>query len=102
MSRQIIENIFRYNRIQDSLETKGIAIRGRAKATYSNMKFDGYGRLQDGRVSYAQRYEISGNTFSVKEVIKSAGFKWDAGDKVWHSAEYNDTIGAKILRFLAK
>lgn len=28
-------------------------------------------------------YKVTGNTFSVKDFLKDAGFKWDAEKKAW-------------------
>jgi len=101
MTRNEIQDILRIGRIAKSLEANGINVSFPRKAHYYNMTFH-YGRLQDGKVRYTTRWEVKGNTYGIKEILKGAGFRWDGGEKCWHSKDgWTTELGATILRTLA-
>jgi hypothetical protein len=102
MTKAEIKDILRIGRIAASLEAKGVNVTFPRKAHYFNMRFDCYGRLQDGKVRYSTRWEVAGNTYPIKEILKGAGFRWDRGEKCWHSKDgWTTELGATILRALA-
>lgn len=41
------------------------------------------GQLYDAKCHYSNRQEVSGNTYAIRDILKAAGFRWDAGDRVW-------------------
>ena len=56
-------------------------------------------RLQDGTGHYQHQVTVSGRTYNIKDDLKAAGFRWDAGDKVWHRAM--TTKGASVADHLS-
>lgn len=101
--RKLVTDVNRAQRIGNSLNTAGITMKLVEKRNYHSMRFDGYGRLQDGKIRITHRIEVSGNTYQVRSVLKAAGYRWDAKSKVWYAkpnAPMN-SVGAAILRTLA-
>jgi hypothetical protein len=41
------------------------------------------GRLQDAVCHYELQVTIAGNTYPVKDALKAAGYRWDAGSQLW-------------------
>lgn len=97
--REQVERALRVGRIYRSLRAKGINVERVGKNHYYNFVVDCYGRLQDCACKRVYRTEVSGATFGIKEMLKAAGFRWDAEKKVWHSREdFNVEFGGEILR----
>ena len=102
MNKEQVKSILRTGRISASLEANGIKVSFPRKAHYYNMRFV-CGRLHDGKVRYTTRWEVSGNTYGIKEILKGAGFRWDRAEKCWHSKDgWTTELGATILRALAR
>ncbi len=101
--RVTMTNVLRAARVTTSLEAHGIKIEVTSRVRYSNMTTVN-GRIDDGIVhSLPSRWEVSGNTYSVRDLAKAAGFRWDPKFKVWHAPMKSEAteLGAKILRRLA-
>ena len=102
VTREKVKFALRAARIGESLRRRGLEIKCVRKEHYSKLRFDCYGRLQDGRVRYSHRMEASGRTYPVRGVLKAAGWRWDGGAKVWHAGpdDYSAELGGKLCRAL--
>ena len=102
IDRETVATIFKAVRTFNSLKAKGVEVNRVQHHHYYNMKFDGYGRLQNGMVRRSYRTEVSGKTFGIKEVLKAAGYRWDASKKVWWSSEVMDAfLAGQLIRAMA-
>lgn len=67
----------------DILEAAGVKVSWEKHLDrLSNARWQG-GRLLDAKCHYVHRVTVSGNTFSIKDDLKAAGFRWDPANKAW-------------------
>tara|TARA_R110002020_G_scaffold12409_4_gene45469 strand:+ start:1823 stop:2188 length:366 start_codon:yes stop_codon:yes gene_type:complete len=76
------------------------------KITNASYTYRGHGaELSDGKLHYQWRITVSGNTYGIKEMLKSLGMKWNAQDKNWwipctrtDSGQPHATYIARLIR----
>lgn len=100
--------LIRHARVCESIRAKGITYRIERRLvdiTDPVYAYRGHGKeLIGGKCHYRNAVEVSGNTYPIKEILKSYGFRWDATEKVWYNAPSFNKYGEmaeKILRHLA-
>lgn len=82
----------------EAIEAAGLKVTYRKHLIrVSNVRWH-YGRLQDGTCHYQHQTTVAGNTFPVKDALKAAGYRWDAGDKLWYRPMGQD--GRRIIDHL--
>jgi len=71
-------------RINEKLENAGVEIKTeRHLAKMTNIETVWGGHLKNATCHYVRRVVVSGNTFPIKDAIKSLGFKWERHEKQW-------------------
>jgi hypothetical protein len=84
---QKVEFVERYEqqlRVLDSLESAGVEVKiEKHLDRMTNVQTVWGGHLKDATLHYVWRVVVSGNTFPIKDVIKSLGFKWERYEKQW-------------------
>jgi hypothetical protein len=104
--QQTWKGIHRAQRISKTLEDYGITMKLEDRWTLRNVRMVYRGRgaeIGDGTIQHNYRYEVSGRTYPVKEILKQHGFRWDPKLKVWWApASHNNlrTIGSDLIRSL--
>lgn len=93
-------------RAKARLEKMGIFLRfERRLIEMTNQQWNG-GRLVDALCHYANRYELSGNTYAIRDLLKKWGFTWDVGERVWWIAPKQglqmSDITKRILKVVGK
>jgi hypothetical protein len=104
--KEIYKRLLRGNRIVNRLKAYGVVIKyNRHLDRVSNTKWRG-SEMIDGVCHYVRRWELSGNTYTLREKLKRWGLKWDAGNRCWWIADKPGLdpvkIGERILRQNAK
>lgn len=104
--KDLVKNVLRTLRIENSLKTKGITYEYAQKQRYSNVKwiYRGYGaELDNATVHTSYRYEISGKpTYHFRDLLKENGFRWDPTKKVWYVKNVPENFGGSVLRVIAE
>lgn len=78
------------------LESAGVKVSYRKHLDrMSNVRFRG-GRLHDGTCHYSYQLTVVGKTYNIKDELKSAGFRWDAADKLWFRKMTAGTIASNL------
>jgi len=71
-------------RMQDALETAGVEVNVEHHLEkMTNVQTVWGGHLKDATLHYRWRVVVSGNTFPIKDLLKSLGFKWERFEKQW-------------------
>lgn len=103
--RGLYQTISRSDRISKRLNSLGVFCKvNRHLDKVTNTSWCWGGHLKDGTCHYTNRVEFSGNTFPVKDLLKSKGFRWDAEAKCWWKARSKDEsyteLSVEIIREL--
>lgn len=104
--RQCVTESYRYERISRRLEEHGIKLLYHKHLDrVSNVTWCWGGHLKDGTCHYTYRWEYSGDTYHIKDILKRYGFRWDAARKCWWRAASDDfspkDVGEVLCRELA-
>jgi hypothetical protein len=79
--RQCVEQVVRVMRMSGRLQEYGISFcskRELLKITDARYCYRGSGKeLIDGKCHYQQQLQLEGNTYGVKEIAKSHGYRWN-------------------------
>ena len=99
--RQIITTMLAGQRALDKLAAQGITIRQhRNLDKMTNQQWVG-GRLNDALCHYSRRWEVAGQTYAIRELLRAWGFAWDPARKCWW-LPVDRTDGHTIARRLRK
>lgn len=103
-AKQLLQSVIRGQRLKDRLEDAGIVFKHeRRLMRMTNIQTCWGGHLKDATCHYRTATEVSGNTFPIKDVLKSNGFKWDHEHKVWYHPNFTkwDEVRSELCRELA-
>ena len=83
-AKSISKKIFRSLRIKARLNAAGITTSHKRRLMrMTNVRMASNGRLADATCHYRNAWEVTGNTYGIRDVIKSVGGTWDAENKCW-------------------
>lgn len=105
-TKTLITTALRNTRVIESLNASGFYLAVETRRTYRGMRAVA-GRIDDSNatVSTAYRWELSGDTYAVRDLCKAHGFYWDPKLKVWHTPTANTdaaiALASDILRRIA-